>query len=152
MAMSGRGASRKHPFADAPVINPAQLGGIETSVLDDGPGRGLRIAWVNTGGGMRYKVMIDRGLDIADAEFLGQSLTWHSLGGPLVPSHAYTRGMQWLWGFYGGLMVSCGPLNTERRSSRITRSTDYTARIHIRGRLSSRLSIRIRLAGNMRCP
>ena len=35
-----------------PVINPSQLGGIETSVLDDGPGRGVRIAWVNTGGGL----------------------------------------------------------------------------------------------------
>ena len=112
MAKSARGASKDHPLANAPVINPAQLGGIETSVLDDGPGRGLRIAWVNTGGGFRYKVMIDRGLDIADAEFLGQSLTWHSLGGPLVPSHAYTHGMEWLWGFYGGLLVSCGPLNT----------------------------------------
>ena len=107
-----RTSSKHHPFAGVPVINPMQLGGIETSVLDDGPGRGNRIAWVNTGGGLRYKVLIDRGLDIADAEFRGQSLTWHSLGGPLVPSHAYTRGMQWLWGFYGGLLGSCGPLNT----------------------------------------
>ncbi len=112
MAKSTRRASKDHPFSNAPVINPSQLGGIETSVLDDGPGRGNRIAWVNTGGGLRYKVMIDRGLDVADAEFRGQSLTWHSLGGPLVPSHAYTRGMTWLWGFYGGLLVSCGPLNT----------------------------------------
>ena len=49
--------------------------GIETFVLDDGPGRGVRIAWVNTGGGLRYKVVIDRGLDIADAEFKGRSLS-----------------------------------------------------------------------------
>jgi len=93
-------------------MNPAQLGGIETSVLDNGPGRGVRIAWVNTGGGLRYKVVIDRGLDIADAEFLGQSLTWHSPTGITAPSHAYHRGMEWLRGFYGGLLVSCGPLNT----------------------------------------
>ena len=45
MAKSARGASKDHPFANVPVINPAQLGGIETSVLDDGPGRGNRIAW-----------------------------------------------------------------------------------------------------------
>src|SRR6476620_700746 len=93
------------------VLNSAQLGGIETSVLDNGPGRGTRIAWVNTGAGLRYKVVIDRGLDIADAEFLGQSLTWHSLTGLTAPSHAYNRGMEWLRGFYGGLLVSCGPLN-----------------------------------------
>src|SRR6476646_5695603 len=94
------------------VLNSAQLGGIETSVLDNGPGRGVRIAWVNTGAGLRYKVVIDRGLDIADAEFLGQSLTWHSLGGVTAPTAAYDQGADWLWSFYGGLVVSCGPLNT----------------------------------------
>ena len=31
------------------VSNHAQIGGIETSVLDNGPGRGTRVAWVNTG-------------------------------------------------------------------------------------------------------
>lgn len=99
-------------FANVPVMNPSQLGGIETSVLDNGPGRGVRIAWVNTGAGLRYKVVIDRGLDIADAEFMGQSLTWHSPTGIVAPSHAYNHGMEWLRGFYGGLLVSCGPLNT----------------------------------------
>ena len=95
-----------------PAMNAAQLGGIETSVLDNGPGRGVRIAWVNTGGGLRYKVVIDRGLDIADAEFLGQSLTWHSLDGVTAPRPAFHKGIEWLRGFYGGLMVGCGPLNT----------------------------------------
>src|SRR5262249_637104 len=99
-------------FRSAPVLNSAQLGGIETSVLDNGPGRGVRIAWVNTGAGLRYKVVIDRGLDIGDAEFLGQSLTWHSLGGVTAPTAAYDQGTDWLWSFYGGLVVSCGPLNT----------------------------------------
>jgi hypothetical protein len=87
--------SQSHPFADVPVENPGQLGGIETSVLDNGPGRGVRIAWVNTGGGLRYKVVIDRGLDIADAEFLGQSLTWHSLTG--ITAHlALTLHYEWV--------------------------------------------------------
>ncbi len=99
-------------FQSTPVLNVAQLGGIETSVLDNGPGRGVRIAWVNTGGGLRYKVVIDRGLDIADADFLGQSLTWHSLTGITAPSFAYHEELDWLRSFYGGLLVSCGPLNT----------------------------------------
>ncbi len=112
MAKRNAVASGSRPFANAPVINPLQLGGIETSVLDNGPGRGVRIAWVNTGAGLRYKVVIDRGLDIADAEFLGHSLTWHSLTGVTAPSHSYNHGMDWLRAFYGGLLVSCGPLNT----------------------------------------
>ena len=45
------------------VSNHTQLGGIETSVLDNGLGKGTRIAWVNTGSGLRYKVVIDRALD-----------------------------------------------------------------------------------------
>ena len=49
------------------VGNSSQVGGIETSVLDNGPGKGTRIAWVNTGAGLRYKVVVDRGLDLADA-------------------------------------------------------------------------------------
>jgi Domain of unknown function (DUF4432) len=111
--MASQSANSPAPAVkNAPVLNAAQLGGIETSVLDNGPGRGVRIAWVNTGGGLRYKVVIDRGLDIADAEFLGQSLTWHSLTGITAPRPAYRRGLDWLWSFYGGLLVSCGPLNT----------------------------------------
>ncbi len=101
----------RNPFAGAPVINFSQLGGIETSVLDNGPGRGVRIAWVNTGAGLRYKVVIDRGLDIADAEFLGMSLTWHSLVGVTRPSFAYHQGLDWLSAFAGGLVTSCGPCN-----------------------------------------
>jgi len=112
MAKEARKPVRKHSFANAPVINAMQLGGIETSVLDNGPGRGVRIAWVNTGGGLRYKVVIDRGLDIADAEFMNESLTWHSLAGTVAPSFSYTRGMDWIRGFCGGMMASCGPLNT----------------------------------------
>ena len=111
MAIQRRDGSAANLLSGVPVVNPAQLGGIETSVLDDGPGRGTRIAWVNTGGGLRYKVVIDRGLDIADAEFLGQSLAWHSFGGMTAPSPSRHKGLDWLNGFYGGLVVSCGPLN-----------------------------------------
>ena len=35
------------------ISNVSQLGGIETSVLDNGLGRGTRIAWINTGSGIR---------------------------------------------------------------------------------------------------
>lgn len=104
-------SARKHAFTDVPVMNSQQLGGIETSVLDNGPGRGTRIAWVNTGGGLRYKVVLDRGMDIVDAEYLGQSLTWHSLAGVTKPSFAYHLGLDWLWSFAGGLVTSCGPCN-----------------------------------------
>lgn len=90
-------------------INPAQAGGIETSVLDDGSGRGVRVAWVNTGSPLRYKVLIDRGLDIAEAFYSSISLAFLSLTGPTAPTRALDRGLDWLSGFYGGLVCSCGP-------------------------------------------
>lgn len=90
-------------------LNPAQVGGIETSVLDNGPGRLVRIAWVNTGSPLRYKVVIDRGLDIAEACYAQHSLAYLSLTGTTPPSRALDEGLDWLWGFFGGLLCSCGP-------------------------------------------
>ncbi|GAB3894415.1 aldose 1-epimerase family protein [Spirosoma agri] len=90
------------------VGNPAQLGGIETAVLDNGSGRGNRIAWINTGTGLRYKVVIDRGMDIADAFFNQHSLTWLSHSGVTTPEALSDRGIDWLRTFNGGLLTTCG--------------------------------------------
>ena len=86
----------------------AQLGGIETSVLDDGPGRGTRIAWVNTGTGLRYKVVMDRAMDIVDAFYGPHSLTWLSHSGITAPQPFSDQGTEWLRTFGGGLMTTCG--------------------------------------------
>jgi len=91
------------------VINPAQLGGIDLVSQLNGPGVGTRSAFVNTASGLHYKVMIDRGLDIGEAFYKGMSLTWLSLAGVPKPETALNRGVDWLWGFPGGLLVSCGP-------------------------------------------
>jgi len=90
------------------VCNPAQVGGIETSVLDNGLGKSVRIAWVNTGSGLRYKVVIDRALDIADAFHNQHSLAWLSHAGVTAPRPDANRGLEWLHGFGGGLLVTCG--------------------------------------------
>jgi hypothetical protein len=90
------------------ISNHHQLGGIETSVLDNGEGKGTRIAWVNTGSGLRFKVVPDRGLDIADAFFNEHSLTWLSHVGIAPPDPATVSGMNWLRTFGGGLLTTCG--------------------------------------------
>ena len=90
------------------VGNVAQIGGIETSVLDNGLGRGTRIAWVNTGSGLRYKVVIDRGLDIVDAFYNQHSLVWLSHAGVTAPKPDANRDLEWLWSFAGGLLTTCG--------------------------------------------
>ena len=95
------------PWKDK-ISHHAQLGGIETSVLDDGLGRGTRIAWVNTGAGLRYKVVIDRALDIVDAFYDSHSLAWLSHSGVTAPQPFSDRGADWLRTFGGGLMTTCG--------------------------------------------
>lgn len=97
----------KKPWKDK-VSNPAQLGGIETAVMDNGSGRGARIAWINTGTGLRYKVIIDRAMDIGDAFFNGHSLAWLSHSGITVPQPFSNRGTDWLRTFGGGLVTTCG--------------------------------------------
>lgn len=90
------------------VTNHTQIGGIELATLENGPGRGTRIANINTGTGLRYKVVIDRACDIADASFNQHSLCWHSHGGITAPSPDKKPGLEWLYTFFGGLVTTCG--------------------------------------------
>lgn len=95
------------PWKDK-IGNAAQLGGIETSVLDNGSGRGTRIAWINTGTGLRYKVLLDRAMDIADTFYSQHSLAWLSHVGVTPPQLFPDKGADWLRTFGGGLLVTCG--------------------------------------------
>lgn len=90
------------------ISNSAQLGGIETAVIDNGLGRGTRIAWINTGTGLRYKVVIDRAMDIADAFYNQHSLAWLSHLGITPPQPFSDQGIEWLRTFGGGLLTTCG--------------------------------------------
>jgi hypothetical protein len=90
------------------ISNPAQIGGIETAVLDNGQGRGTRIAWFNTGTGLRYKVVLDRAMDIADAFYNQHSLAWLSHLGITPPEPFSDRGINWIRTFGGGLLTTCG--------------------------------------------
>lgn len=90
------------------VSNAAQLGGIETSVLDNGLGRGTRIAWINTGTGLRYKVVLDRAMDIAEAFYNQYSLAWLSHSGVTAAQPFSDKGINWLRTFGGGLLTTCG--------------------------------------------
>jgi len=105
--MTDIGSSTREPWAGK-ISNPAQLGGIETSVIDNGAGRGTRIAWINTGSGLRFKVVIDRAMDIADAFHNHHSLTWISHSGVTSSQPFSDHGLNWLRTFGGGLLTTCG--------------------------------------------
>lgn len=96
-----------HSWTDK-ISHHAQLGGIETSVIDNGAGRGTRIAWINTGTGLRYKVVLDRAMDIADAFYNQHSIAWLSHLGITSPQPFSSHGADWLRTFGGGLLTTCG--------------------------------------------
>lgn len=68
----------------------------------------MRVAWINTGTGLRYKVVIDRAMDIADAFYNQHSLTWLSHTGITTPERFSDKGADWLRTFGGGLLTTCG--------------------------------------------
>jgi len=91
------------------VANVHQIGGIETAILDNGTARGMRVAYINTGAGLRLKVLIDRCMDVSEAFYNEYSLTWLSQNGPstIQPSNANNANL-WLTHFGGGLVTTCG--------------------------------------------
>jgi hypothetical protein len=99
------------PFDTSKFINPAQVGGIEQYTLNDGAGRGVRALCFNTGGGLRYRVLADRGLDIDHAFFHQHSLAFLTHKGVTPPTAGLDRHLDWLKSFPGGLLTSCGPFN-----------------------------------------
>jgi hypothetical protein len=110
-ADSANASLADNDFDLSKFINPAQVGGIETYTIDEGPGRGVRALCVNTGGGLRYRVLADRGLDIDQAFFNQHSLAFLTHKGVMPPMRGMDRGLDWLRQFPGGLLTSCGPFN-----------------------------------------
>ncbi len=92
--------------------NVLQLGGIRTGTLDApaaGGGCATRVALFDTGAGLRFTVALDRGGDIVDASFNQFALAYITPNGLVPPSPAYHTGIEWLRGWAGGLVTTCGP-------------------------------------------
>ena len=86
-----------------------QLGGTRHVELADGRSRGVRAVEFDTGGGgLRFSVLPDRGMDIADFSCRGLSLVYHTPGGIAHPAFYDPAGMEWLRTFSGGLLTTCG--------------------------------------------
>jgi len=85
-----------------------QACGVRQSVLADGPGRGMRVFDVNTGGGLFFTVLPDRGMDIGECRFNNVPLGFISKTGYVAPSLCEYPGNGFLRGFTGGLLTTCG--------------------------------------------
>jgi len=85
-----------------------QVAGVRLVEFADGWGRGVRAALLRTGSGLSATILVDRGLDIYDADYKGASLAWVSPTGPKHPAYFEPEGLAWLRSFGGGLVVTCG--------------------------------------------
>ncbi len=86
----------------------SQAGGIRLAELKDSKERSNRIAEVRSGAGLRYTVLLDRGMDIGLADFCGIPLAYVSPAGFAHPTFYEPHGLGWLYTFGGGLMLGCG--------------------------------------------
>jgi hypothetical protein len=104
----GRDMSRVDVAAHAGDLT--QFAGVRLMTLGDGLERGIRMLEFRTGSGLRFTVLVDRAMDIADCEWQGRSIGWHSPSGFRHPGlHEYEGegGLAWMRSF-SGLMVTCG--------------------------------------------
>lgn len=90
------------------IGNQAQLGGTRHYVLTDGSSRNLRGIDVNSGSGLQYTILPDRGMDISLASYKGINLVYLTCSGETHPAYFEPENFGWLRTFTAGLLTTCG--------------------------------------------
>lgn len=89
-----------------------QIGGIRDFTFNEGKLKGVRAIEIDTGV-IRFTVLPDRCMDIAQASYKASPVSWISKTG-ITDSRYYEKdGRSWLRGFYGGLVTTCGLKNID---------------------------------------
>ena len=104
----GETKSRRDIAASAGALS--QFAGVRLMTLGDGVERGIRMLEFRSGTGLRFTVLIDRAFDIADCDYRGMAIGWHSPAGfkhPGLAEYEGEGGLAWLRSF-SGLMITCG--------------------------------------------
>ena len=104
----GRAMTRRDLAEHAGALS--QFAGVRLMTLGDGFERGIRMLEFRTGAGLRFTVLVDRAFDVADCDYQGTAVGWHSPAGFRHPGlHDYEGegGLGWLRSF-SGMLVTCG--------------------------------------------
>ncbi len=126
MNLTGTEITRQQ--AELLVGDASQLGEVTLSTIDEGPGRGCRVAGVRSAGGFCFDVLLDRCLDIGWTSVDGTPLGWRSPLGLGARTGAGDRA--WAEAFGGGLLTTCGLSSIGRAS------TDRGTRYGLHGRVA----------------
>lgn len=120
----------------------SQIAGVRLMECSDGVERGIRLLEFRTGTGLRFTVVADRAFDIADCEYRGAAIGWHSPTGFVHPAlHEYEGegGLAWLRSF-SGLLVTCGLDHILSADSESAERYHYPNRKTIKHSLHGRIS------------
>ena len=90
------------------VGSASQVARLDKFAEADGTGVGRRRMRIETGGGLALDLLPDRALDLGHATFDGMPLAWISQAGFSPASSHGGRAHDWLRGFGGGLLATCG--------------------------------------------
>ncbi len=104
----GREMSRAQIAASAGALS--QFAGVRLVTLGDGLERGIRLLEFRSGSGLRFTVLVDRAMDIADLDHKGRSVGWHSPTGfrsAALHSPEAEDGFSWTRSF-SGFLATCG--------------------------------------------
>jgi hypothetical protein len=128
----------------------AQVAGVRLMTLGDGVERGVRMLEFRTGSGLRFTLLVDRALDVADCDFRGRAIGWHSPTGfrhPALTDHEGEDGLGGLRSF-SGLLATCGLDHILGGEEVPADGYDYPRRATVRHTLHGRVSgIPARLTG-----
>ncbi|MDX8497744.1 aldose 1-epimerase family protein [Mesorhizobium sp. VK4C] len=128
----------------------SQFAGVRLMTLGDGVERGIRMLEFRTGSGLRFTALVDRALDIADCEYKGQAIGWHSPSGFRHPGlHDYEGEDGFAWGrSFSGLLVTCGLDHILGRNEVPAENYNYPGRKTVTHSLHGRIgTIPARLTG-----
>jgi hypothetical protein len=103
----GKKEYRKDEIVDR-VGNLYQICGVRQYMLTGGCTNGTRAMDVNTGSGLQFTIVQDRGMDISLASFKGINLVYQTPNGEVNPAFYNPGGSEWLRTFFGGLLTTCG--------------------------------------------
>jgi len=90
------------------IGNILQLGGTTHFEYSSGRAKGVRAVEFNTGTGLVFTAVPDRGLDIFRCSYRGTSLVYITPNGMTNPAFFEPQGFGWLRTFFGGLLTTCG--------------------------------------------
>lgn len=111
----GENLTRREILKRAGNIN--QLAGIREYRFIHGKSDGVHAIDIRTGGALTYTLIPDRCLDIAFTDYKGIPMSFLSKSGITAP--CYYQPFDKIWGaqFFGGMMTTCGLMNTGNEST-----------------------------------